>query len=486
MENNKIPIKKRIASGLIWTYAERTISQLITIIVTIILARLIAPSEYGIISLVVIFINIANTLVVSGLGTSLIQKKHADNLDFSTLFYFSILFSLIIYFIIFFCAPLIARFYNIPLLVIIVRVMAIRLPIAAINSIQEAYISRKLEFKKFFFVTLFGTIFSAIVGIVMAYKGFGVWALVVQYISGAIVNTVMLTLSSGWKPELKFSMSRLVSLFSYGWKIMLVGILNEVYSNLRNLIIAKRYSSSDLAFSDKGDQFPRAIAGNVNTSLSKVLFPILSNIQDDKLTIKSMVRRSIKTGSYVLFPVLFGFASIAPSFVSLLLTNNWIECVPYLQIFCIVYAFQPIQTSSLQAMKALGRSELYLKLEIIKKFLGVLILWVSVFYFDSVVYIILGALFAELISTLVNFPVNKALIKYGYKEQLLDVLPSIILSLIMSVSIILLGSLISNLLIKMLIQLICGVILYIIMSILTKNENFYYILDLVKSYKTRR
>lgn len=486
MENKKGPMAKSVTSGLIWTYAERTAAQFITIIVTIILARLIAPSEYGIISLVVIFINIANTFVVSGLGNSLIQKKEADNLDFSTLFYFSIVFSLVMYIVIFFYAPIIAEFYEIPLLALIVRIMALRLPIASINSIQQAYISRKLEFKKFFFATLLGTIISAILGIFMAYKGFGVWALVTQYLSNAVIDTLMLAFTSGWKPEPIFSFNRLSRLFSYGWKIMFVGILNELYSNLRNLIIGKRYSSSDLAFSDKGEQFPRAIAGNINSSLSKVLFPVLSNNQDDRQVIKSMTRRSIKTGSYVLFPILFGFFSIAPSFVILLLTDKWRECIPYLQIMCIVYALQPIQTSSLQAIKAIGRSDMYLLLEIIKKILGTIILLISVFYFQSVIYIILGALFAEIISTVVNFYANKHLFDYGYIEQLLDIVPSIILSVVMSIIVILAGEIISNIIIRVILQVVLGSLIYFGMSIITKNESLFYIVNIFKSYRSKK
>ncbi len=486
MENKKNSMAKSVTSGLVWTYAERTGSQLITIIVTIILARLIAPNEYGVISLVVIFINIANTFVVSGLGNSLIQKRDADSLDFSTLFYFSIVFSLIIYIIVFFCAPSIANFYEIPLLALVIRIMAIRLPIAAVNSIQEAYICRKLEFKKFFFATLVGTIFSAVIGIFMAYKGHGVWALVAQYLSNAIINTLMLALISGWKPELRFSTSRLSSLFSYGWKIMFVGVLNELYSNLRNLVIGKKYSAADLAFSDKGDQFPRAIAGNINSSLSKVLFPVLSNNQDNKLIIKSMTRRSIKTGSYVLFPILFGFAAIAQPFVILLLTEKWIECIPYLQILCIVYALQPIQTSSLQAIKALGRSDLYLKLEIIKKIFGVIILLVSVFCFHSVIYIILGSLCAEVVSTVINFPINKNLFGYGYREQISDILPAIVLSVIMSIAVILIGETVANKIIVIILQITIGGLLYIGMSIITKNESFYYIIRIIKSYRAKK
>lgn len=473
---------KSVTSGLLWTYAERITAQFITIVVTIILARIIAPAEYGLISIVSIFISIANSFVISGFGNSLIQKKNADELDFSTVFYFSVVLATITYFIIFIAAASIASFYDMPQLVIVFRVMGIRIPVAAINSVQHAYISKKMEFKKFFFSTLGGTVVSGIVGIILAYNGFGIWALVAQYLTNTIINTFVLWFTAGWRPKYIFSFQRMKSLFSYGWKIMCVGVMTTLYSNLRNLVIGKRYSSADLAYSEKGEQFASTIAGNINSSITKVLFPVLSNYQDDRAQLKRMVGRSINVGTYVLFPVLFGFAVVADSFVSVFMTDEWLGCVPYIRIMCAVYALQPLQTASLQCIKALGKSSLYLSLDIIKKVVGLVVLIVSILFFDDVFYIVLGAIVIELFSVFILVPVNTKIIDYSVLEQVKDILPTVFLTAMMVIGVIIFNNLfIVEGLLKLVLDIFVGIILYLFASMMTNNKSLYYILHILKS-----
>ena len=476
-------LSKKVSSGLIWTYVERLTAQIVTLLVTIILARLIAPEDYGVIAIVTVFITIVDSFVVSGFGNALIQKKDADQLDFSTVFYFSIFFSLIIYFVLFLVAPIIANYYKIASLTLIIRIMGLRLPIAAINSVQQAYVSKTMNFRKFFISTIGGTIFSALAGIGMAVLGCGVWALVVQYLANVTIGTIVLWFTAGWRPKLMYSQKRMNQLFSYGWKIMAVGVMTSVYSNMRNLVIGKKYSSEDLAFSTKGEQFPSTIAGNINSSISKVLFPVLSNNQNDIDTMKRITRKSICVGNYCLLPILCGLATIAGTFVSVFLTDKWIECVPYLQIMCCVYALQPIQTSSLQVVKALGKGNLYLIIDVIKKSFGVLILLVSIFCFDSVLIIILGALVTEIFSVLINIPINKKLLSYTYKEQFIDISRPIILTVIMCLIVSLVGLLnISIGWLVLILQILLGGISYVVLSILTKDPTFKYIISLVKNY----
>ena len=472
---------KEVSSGLIWTYAERLTAQAITILVTIVLASIIAPEEYGIISIVSIFINIANAFVISGFGNSLIQKKDSDNVDFSTVFYFSIVFSIIIYILIFLGAPIIANIYNIPELLWVIRVMAIRLPIAAINSVQQAYVAKKMQFKKFFFATLGGTIVSAFVGIIMAYSGFGIWAVVAQYLTNVCIDTIVLAFTSGWKPQMVYSKERNKVLFSYGWKIMAVGVMTSVYSNLRNLIIGKKYSSADLAFSEKGEQFPAAIAGNINSSITKVLFPALSEAQDDSGQLKRMVRRSIKIGAYVLFPLMIGFVAISDTFIKTFFNENWYGCIPFIKIMCVVYALQPLQTSALQSIKAIGKSGLYLGIDIIKKIIGLIILFASLALFSEVYYVVFGALVVEVFSVLVLIPVNKKLLSYNYMEQLIDILPSIVLTGLMYLLVISIDFIIPfSGVAKLALDILVGGVFYIISSKISHNENYYYIISLVK------
>ena len=473
-------LSKKVSKGLIWTYLERIAAQVVTLIITVVLARLIAPAEYGIIAIVTIFITIADSFVTSGFGNALIQKKDADDLDFSTTLYFSIAFSFVIYLILFFCAPLIATFYDMPQLIPVIRVMGLRLPIAAINSVQQAYVSKTMEFRKFFFSTIGGTLVSAAAGILFAWLGFGVWALVVQYLSNVTIGTIVLCFTSGWRPKLIYSQKRMNKMLSFGWKIMFVGVATSVYANLRNLAIGKKFNEVELSYSTKGEQFPNTIAGNINSSISKVLFPVLAENQNDIFAIKSIMRRSITVGNYVLMPILFGLAVVAEPFVLVLLGDAWAECIPFLQIMCIVYALQPMQTSSMQAMKALGKGTVYLVSDVIKKIFGIIVLVVTILCFDSVLAIILGALVTEVFAALINIPINKKLIKYTYKEQFLDLLRPTLLTAVMCLAAWLVSLIAMPMPLRLILQVLAGMVAYVSASIFTRDTTFKYILGLLK------
>lgn len=472
--------RKKILSGLVWTYAERTLAQIVSLIVTIVLARLVTPTEYGVISICTVFIVLADTFAVSGMGSALIQKKDADQLDYSSVFYFNIFFSLIIYIGIFLLARPISLFYDMPLLIWPLRIMAIRIPVAAINSVQQAYVSKTLQFKKFFYATLIGTVVSGLLGVLFAYSGFGTWALVIQFLSNACIDTVVLWITVRWRPTLEYSSKRMKQLFTFGWKVLASSLLISIYSNIQDLIIGKRFSSSDLAFSSKGRQFPSLIATNINTSLGKVLFPVLAEKQNDVIEVKQMTRKSICIGTYLLTPLLFGLAAIAPSFVILLLTEAWSPCIPYMQIMCFVFLLQPIQTSSIQAIKALGRSDSYLRLELLKKVFGMVVLLVTILCFNSILAIFVGSLIAECFSTIINFPINNKLFKYTIKEQIKDILPPFVIASVMFSIVYMMNFLGINIGLKMILQILVGGMIYFTISVLTKNQNAMYIFNLVK------
>lgn len=477
---------KKILSGLFWTYAERSLAQLISLIVTIILARIVTPDEYGVISISMVFITLADTFATSGFGNALIQKKNCEKIDFSTVFIVNTVFSIVIYIILFCLADPIASFYNMDKLCAILRVMAIRIPIASINSVQQAYVSKTFQFKKFFYATLGGTVFSAVLGIYMACLGYGAWALVAQYLSNVFVDTFVLWVTVKWRPSFEFSLLRMKTLFSFGWKILATNLLINIYSNIQDLIIGKKFSSSDLAYSNKGRQFPSLIASNINTSINKVLFPVLSDKQDNLEYIKAITRKSISIGTFLLAPLLLGIAAIGNTFVELILTSKWLPCVPYLRIMCLVFLLQPIQTSSVQAFKALGRSDVYLKLEIIKKIFGVIILSISVFFCSSVIAIFVGCLITELFSTIINMPFNKKYYNYVYHEQLKDIITSLVLSGIMYFLVVTFESLNQTLNLYVLfgMEILIGGLFYIFFSIIIKNENMMFILDFFKKWKT--
>lgn len=477
--NNKI-----VVANFIWRFAERCGSQFVSFIVSIVLARLLSPDAYGTVAMVTVFTTILQVFVDSGLGVALIQKKDADNVDFSSVFYFNLCICVILYIGMFIAAPYIAVFYEDSSLTPVIRVLSLTLIIFGVKGIQQSYVSRHMIFKRFFFSTLGGISFSAIIGIVMAYAGFGVWALVAQQLSNAAMDTVILWITVKWRPARAFSWARLKGLLSFGWKLLVSSLLDTVYNNLRNLIIGKLYSSSDLAFYNQGDKFPKVIVNNINTSIDSVLLPTMSNVQDDRQRIKNMTRRAIKTSTYIMAPLMIGLACCAEPLVQLVLTDKWLPCVPYLRIFCITNMFYPIHTANLNAIKALGKSDTFLKLEIIKKVIGMILL-VSSMWFGvmAMAYSLLISTFANM---LINSWPNRTLLDYSFKDQVRDICPSIILAIIMGLGIVGIYLLDLNSLITLFIQVPLGAIIYISFSALVKLEGYQYMLSILKEFLKKR
>lgn len=471
----------KVFSNFIWRFAERCGAQLVTFIVSIVLARILTPSDYGTIALVTVFTTILQVFIDSGLSTALIQKKDADDLDFSSVFYFNFVICIILYLIMFVSAPFIADFYKDSSLVSIVRVISLTLIISGVKGVQQSYVSRHMLFKRFFFSTLGGTIFSAILGIIMAYAGFGVWAIVFQQLSNNAIDTLILWITVKWRPIKKFSWSRLKNLLSFGWKMLASSLLDTVYNNLRNMIIGKLYTSADLAFYNQGDKFPKLIVTNINTSIDSVLLPTMSNEQDNHVRVKDMTRRAIKISTYIMAPLMIGLAFCAKPIVQIVLTDKWLPCVPYLQIFCISYLFWPIHTANLNAIKAMGRSDLFLKLEVIKKFMGMILLLITMNI--SVMAMAYSLLISGLISQVINSWPNRYLLKYSYIDQIKDILPNIVMALIMGGFVYFISYLNLPILVSLVVQILSGGIIYLILSILTKNDSFTYLINILKSRK---
>ena len=471
--------KSIIISSLIWKLMERTGVQGVQFIVQIILARILSPDDYGIISLITIFIALATVFVQSGFNTALIQKKNVKEEDFSSVLYISIIAATILYFILFISAPSIARFYRIEELKSVLRVISIVLFFGAFNSIQNAIIARTMQFKKLFIVSVLSILISGIVGIILAYLGFGVWALVMQQIVNQISITVILCFVVKWKPKLVFSISRVGDLFSYGWKLLVSSLIDTLYMNLRGLVVGKVYTSQTLAFYNRGEQFPQLIVSNINGSIQSVMLPTLASEQEDRKRVKELVRRSIVTSSFLLFPLMIGLAVVGEPLIKILLTDKWLPCVPFMQIFCLTYALWPIHTANLQAINALGRSDIYLKLEIIKKIVGITILSISIFY--GVYAIALGGLVSGIISSFINSYPNLKLLNYSYREQIKDILPSLLLSIIMGI--VVYGILYFNMsaILTLSIQIIVGAVVYLVLSKLFKLECYEYLLDTFKT-----
>ena len=423
----------KILKNFFWRFFERCGAQGVSFIVSIVLARLIAPEAYGTIALVTVFVTILQVFVDSGMANALIQKKEADDLDFSTVFFFNIAMCVLLYVGIFLAAPLIASFYEQSELTTVVRVLCLTIVISGIRNVQQAYVSKTMQFKKFFLSTIGGTVGSAVVGISMAYFGFGIWALVAQQVINVTAGTVFLWITVKWRPKKMFSYQRLKGLFSYGWKLLAASLLDRIYNELRSLIIGKMYSSVDLAYYNRGDQFPNIIVTNINTSIDSVLLPTMSVEQDHKERVRAMTRRAIRTSTYIMMPLMMLLAICAESVVRIFLTEAWLPCVPFLRIFCVTYAFYPIHTANLNAIKAMGRSDIFLKLEIVKKVIGMIAL-VSTMWF-GVIWMAYSLLFTTVTSSVINAFPNRKLLNYTYGNQIRDMLPQIILSCVMGAAV---------------------------------------------------
>ena len=476
--------KQSVITNFIWRLMERGGTYVMNFVVSIILARLLEPSLYGSIALVTAITAILQVFVDSGMANSLIQKKDTDDLDYSSVFYFNLVFCLVLYAGLFLAAPMIGRLYHDMSLVPVVRVLGLTIVVSGVKNVQQAYVAKTMQFRRFFFATLGGTVFSAIVGITLAFLGKGVWALVFQQLLNVTVNTAILWLTVGWRPKPVFSWQRLSRLISYGWKLLVSQLLDTAYLKLYQFIIGLRYSTADLAYYNKGDQFPNLIMENTNASLDSVLLPVLSSEQDDPARVREMTSRAIRVSTYVLMPLMAGLAVCAEPLIRFLLTDKWLPCVPYMQIFCIYYAFWPLHTANLNAIKATGHSGIFLYQEILKKLLETAVLLVTMRY--SVMAITWGLLFSGFASVLINAWPNRKLLNYGILQQLRDALPAMLLSLAMAAVIFPVTR--TNLpdLVKLLIMVPAGAAVYVAGSVLFKVESFRYIRDVLLSLVHRR
>lgn len=464
--------KKNISSNIMWRFMEKFSAKFVTFFVSIILARLLDPSTYGTVALITVFTTILEVFVDSGLGNALIQKKDADDLDFSSVFFFNVAMCTVLYLLMFFAAPLIADFYNIQELTPIVRVQSLTILISGVKNIQYAYVSREMIFRKFFFATLFGTIVSAIVGLVMAVAGFGVWALVAQPLVNYSIDTIVLWITVQWRPKLIFSWTRLKGLLSFGWKLLIAKLVNTTYMKIRDLLIGKIYSTSDLAFFNKGDTFPAVIVPNITASVDAVMFPAMAKEQDNKIRIRELVKKSIQTSSYLVFPMMAGLIACANPLIRLLLTEKWLPCVPFLYMFCIVYAFWPFSIANLNAIKALGYSEKILKLEVIEKIFSIFLLIITLKM--GVFWIGISYVTGEIFSTILCAIPNRKLIDYGFIRQFIDLIPLLFTSMIMGCIVYLIQFLGFSDVFTLVIQVVIGVFIYLILSWVFKLQGFLY------------
>lgn len=477
-------MKNKVISGLFWKVLENGGAQGVQFVIAILLARLLTPAEYGVVGIIMIFITIANVIVQNGFATALVQKKGADRVDFSSVCYFDLLIALVMYALLFVSAPLIADFYDKPLLQPIVRVLGLVLFPGAVISVQTAFVSRNMEFKGLFLATLAASVISGVISIAMAYRGYGVWAMVGQQLAYYLALMLVLFTTVSWKPERLFSAARISGMFAFGWKLLCASLLDTIFNNLYGLLIGKIYNEEMLGSYNRGEQFPKLIATNLGAAIQAVLLPAFSARQDRQGEVKRMMRRAISLSSFVVLPMLLGLFAVADTLVLALLGEQWLICVPFLRIMCISYCFWPIHITNLQAINAMGRSDVFLKLEIIKKTLSVVVLLAGMRY--NVIILVSLKAFQDFLCTFVNAAPNKKLLDYSIAEQWRDMLPAVILSVVMMAAVMAgagrLGDL--NVWVRLLLEIVFGGLLYVGMAAVLRIESFTYLIDAIRKRRS--
>lgn len=417
-------LRQKVTKGSFWTLCEKLSGQAVSFVVGMILARLLTPTDYGTVSLAGIFFVVAGSLVNCGFGSALIQKKDADQLDYNSVFYFELAMSVVAYAAMFFAAPWIAGFYKTPELVSIVRVSALTFIFGAINSIQSAELTKKMLFHLSFRISLITTFTSAIVGVTLAFMGYGVWALVFASLASGLAGVIARWFIIAWRPQLMFSSARLKPLFAYGWKMAVSGLLDSFFRQLSGLLIGKFYTRADLAFVDKGRHLPNMAMSEVDATLGRVTFPALVQMQHDKVALRETMRRMMTCSLFLVLPAMVGIAACAKSELRLLYGEQWVPATPYMMIACFSYALWPFHTINLRGIQALGRSDVFLKLEIIKKALRVVCI-LGFLRFGVLTYVAVGAFVMGPMSVIINSWPNRKLLNYTIGMQIRDVLPTV-------------------------------------------------------------
>lgn len=476
MTDNKL--SDQMISGMSWKFAERLGAQGVSFIVSMVLARLLMPDDYGTVAIINIFISIADVLLTSGLSSALIQNPKVENIDYSTVFYCNLFLSCVLYALLFLSAPFLAETYGLPILKPAIRVFAIRLPISAFQSIQSAIISINMEFKKFFLATIGGTLTSAVVGIVLAIKGFGVWALIFQSLSSTCINTIILAILVKWYPRIEFDFRHAKPLIDYGWKIMLTDFIGTIFNNLSDFVIGIKYTSSQLAFYSKGKQLPMLVRSNIYTTLISVLFPAMSKVNSNIDELKELTRKSVKMLSYIIFPLMIGMISVADNMTIVLYTEKWLPIVPFIYIVCIEAMISVVGTVTLQAIKSYGRSDLMLKMEFVKKPIMLISLVITMKF--GVYAIALTLPLNTILELIINGTVVNRLIGYSLKSQLFDCIPALFYSIIMGIISYGIGHIECNLIFLLVLQVLGGCFSYIVLSAIFKDTNFLILKEFVQ------
>ena len=472
--------KNTVLKSLIFKFIERVGVKLIALVISIVLARLLEPKTFGLLAILTVFVNLCQVFVQGGLNVALIQTPKIEKKDYSTVFWISLLIAVVLWLILFISAPLISYYYNTNELIQPLRVLAISLLFGAFNSVQTAQLSRNMSFGVQLICNLITTLIAGIIGIIMAYLGYGLWALVSYHLLSQVILCFAMLFAAKWRPRFEFSVPRARELVKYGWKIMFSNVFYSLYTDIRSLIIAKEFSTESLAYYDRGIQLPSTVSNNLDSAIQSVMLPALSKQQDNTHIIKEKLRKIVQISTFLITPLMFGIAAISEEFVYIFLSSKWKESIPYIIVFSIGYVFLPVSSSCNVAIKAIGRSDVYGKNQAIRIIVMIIILIISVFVFHDVFSIAIGyslSLFTEMIIAI--FPANKY-IGYRYKDVLADVFENIFPALIMGVIVYALGYIRITYSLRLLLKIIVGILSYLGVCHVMKNRNMDYVASLAK------
>lgn len=477
-------LKSKTISGIFWQFLQKISNQSVSFIVSVVLARLLSPDDYGVVALAGMFTVLLGIFSDGGLGPALIQKKDADEKDFNTMFVTQLVFSSFVYVVVFFLAPCFAKLYENDLLTDIIRVSAMTMPLGALAGVQNSVVTRRMMFRWYFYASLGALFASACVGIYLAFAGYGAWALVFQSITSTVTSTIIIFFLLDWHPKFQFYYDRFLPLFKNGLKFMGTSFVSVVTMQFRSYALGLKYSPTDLAYYNRGEGIPVLACNNIDATIQSVLFPALAQIQDDKDAVRRALRRAIRISTFILMPVLFGIAAISDKLVIIVFTEKWAPSIPFMQYSCFCLAVGVMCNVNLQALKARGKIGLILKLEFIKK--PIMLLIVIGTMMISPLAIIQGMLVFNIFVYFVNSYPNKKNIDYSYQNQLKDVAPNIFLALSMAVLVYFVGRNNWNIYLSVSVQILLGVLYYISVSALSKNESFYYVLNTIKEKRKKQ
>lgn len=477
-------LKSSAVNGAIWTGVEKFSRQAVQFVIGIILARVLSPDDFGVIGMLAIFIAIAQTFTDSGLSSALIQKKDRTEVDCSTIFFFSIGVGVLFYLLLYATAPLIADFYNMPILTDVTRVVALSIILSGLTAVQNARLTIDLRFRTLSLIAIISMVVTGATGLALAYSGWGVWALVFQALAGQIVTSICTWYCSRWMPKLEFSMTSFKQLWGFGSKLLVSGLINTIYGNLYTLVIGKKFSSAEVGFYNRGNHFALLPAQTVQDMAIKVNFPILAKMQDDDERLLGAYKKLLTVPLYILYPVLVCMAVTAEPLVIVLIGEKWLPCVPIMQVLCIGYMFSPLTHINLNLLYVKGRTDLVLKLEFIKKPIAFLILFASIPF--GIIVMVIGKAIYEFIAFSFNCYYTGKILNYGEWKQLKLLLPTFINCAIMAAAIYLSMLPFTLPIVKLCVGVSVGLISYWLFSIATKDAAYGEVREIVKRKLLRK